>query len=80
MAVRGQQNDASDKPGKMVTMPNLPKMGIFKDVFGYDDQQSTAPLMRWDGNEASCVGNIFGQPYAGRVLNATFTYGVLGGV
>lgn len=80
VAVRGQQNDASDKPGKMVTMPNLPKMGIFKDVFGYDDQQSTAPLMRWDGNEASCVGNIFGQPYAGRVLNATFTYGVLGGV
>lgn len=77
---RGQQNDASDKPGVMINLPNLSNLGIWKDVFGYDDGQSTAPLMHWSGSELACVGNIFGQPYAGRVLNATFTYSILGSV
>lgn len=77
---RGQQDNDSDKPGVMINLPNLSKLGIWKDVFGYDDGQSTAPLMHWDGNELSCTGNIFGQPYAGRVLNATFAYSILGSV
>lgn len=80
VACRGQQKTSEEHPGDMISLPNLSTMPIFKDALGYDDQQQTVPLIHWDGQKASCVGNIFGQWYEGRVVNATFNYSILGAV
>ncbi len=80
VACRGQQRNSEEHPGDMIFLDNLSPMPIFKDALGYDDQQQTVPLIHWDGQKASCVGNIFGQWYEGRVVNATFNYSILGAV
>ena len=80
VACRGKQKTSEEHPGDMISLPNLSTMPIFKNVLGYDDQQQTVPLIHWDGQKASCVGNIFGQWYEGRVVNATFNYSILGAV
>ncbi len=80
VACRGTQKDNSSHPGFMIGLPNLSKMGIFKAVFGYADGMSIAPLIKWDGQNITAAGNIFGSPSAGEVLNATFAYSILGSV
>ena len=80
VACRGTQKDDSSKPGFMIGLPNLSKMGIFKAIFGYADGMNIAPLIKWDGQNIEGAGNIFGNPSPGTVLNATFSYSLLGAV
>lgn len=80
VCARGQQKTDMEKPGGMITLPNLTPIAIFKDILGYEDGQGTVPLMHWDGRTVSCVGNIFGTAYTGRYINAIFNYSILGAV
>lgn len=77
-SVRAQQNKAGANLGDIATFNNLTKMGIFKTTFGYTDDVSSAPQLKWDGKTFNLNGNIFGPTEAGRVVNATIAYSMLG--
>ena len=79
--VRGiEQKDASGNPGTIVTVPNLPKIPVWKAIIGYDDGKNSAPIIFWYGNQASCGVNVYGPSYAGRTVNGVFTYNILCGI
>lgn len=78
VASRGYMPTGQEKPGDMITMPNLSQIGIFQDVYGYDDNQSYTPLMNWNGKTMSVVGRIFGNPYDGLYVNGNLSYSILG--